>query len=447
MKRLFAGLLAGLLVISLSACGGNQTTAPAPASGTQPSTAPAPAEKITIRWLNSDDPKVYGWEKIYPLFKQKHPNIDVEIIHVPNFRAMHDKGKAMMAANDAPDIIRIDDDFVAGYAVRDLLLPLDDLFTKHKFDTKGYHQDFRGWARVNGKQYALPIGMHARALFVNEDMFKAAGVPLPPTKWADPSWKWNDMLNSAKKLSKPDQGIYGVSILNDNGFEETWSRSNGGMGTYAKDGRSLALADDVSIEAYQWLADLIHVHKVHPPYSSYTQMPIVDQFVAGRVAMFMGTNGNINNLRKKIGNKFTWSIRPLPMQKTVMVEGSINTHAIPKNAKNPDAAFLFLKFLTSEESQKIIASTNWAFPVHPEWAEKYYVQPNQAPKNQEVFVEGWKKYFMPVAKTVNDEQVTNLYRRPMQAAWAGEKKVAEILKPIKAEADKLLKEFPDAKLN
>lgn len=437
MRRVLA-LVTVLAVFLLAACGGSKPSG----TGSQ-----ASGQTVTIRFIGSSNPENFRFEELQKLFEEQNPDIKVEYLYTPD-RA-EDKLKAMMSAGDAPDIARVNDDYVVAYAVRDLARPMDDLIAKYgPQKDSSYYPSFWDWAKVNGKHYSWTIGYANRAMFVNVDLFEQHGVPLPPKKWEDPSWNWDALVATAKKLTIDTNGdgkpeIWGVSIFNDTGAEETFTISNGGTGIYAKGGRTFTLGEGKNLEAMQWLQELATVHKVHPLKSEFTQQKADDMFAAGKIAMIFLDARLSYTLNKKIGDKFRWAIRSVPMSQKGVVEGSLDTYIIPKNAKYPDQAFQFLKFLTEEPAQKIMAEAGYIAPVKHEWTAKYFGAKGQMPMDANVLVEGMTKYWVSVAKATNVELARGIYRRELDKAWNGEEPMADVLKRVTPEVNQLLKEFPD----
>jgi multiple sugar transport system substrate-binding protein len=80
-----------------------------------------------------------------------------------------------------------------------------------------------------------------------------------------------------------------------------------------------------------------------------------DAFIAGKVGMIIDGSFAINTI--KSGAKFDWGVIPLPVMKDNGIRsnfGSYWVNGITKNAKGDklDAAVKFLKFLTSEATQR-----------------------------------------------------------------------------------------------
>lgn len=405
------------------------------------------AKKVTVTWMNMEDPKRFDLDGLVREFNKIEPDIEIKYIYTPT--AFDEKLKAMMAAGTPPDIARINDDYLVGYALHDYLEPLDKYIEKYGPSKKEDYIDFFWeWPIVNGHHYIWINGATSRLFYVNEDLFKAVGLALPPRKWESPQWTWDHMLQTAQKLTQDKNGdkvpdIWGVAIFHDTGCEQTWSMNNGADGIYSKDGRKFTLASPKGIEAMQYLADLAYKYKVHPPKALYDQQSPLDLFAGGKLAMFFADTRVIPYLRQN-AKGFEYAVRPVPMRVRGRQEGSLDTQGIIKGAKNPESAYKWLKFIASEKGQAIIAKSGYTMGLTPRWIEKYFLQTDLLPKDQDVIVESLH-YYTPVPKATEVERARQIYRPKLDNLWNGRQTAEQVLLSVKAEVEKLIANFPDAR--
>lgn len=131
MKKFIALLLALAMVLSMTACGAKEESAPAPAPEAAPEAAPAPEapaaeekEEVSIEvWIAQVD-WADAWDEMEAKFEAEYPYIDVQHVGLgedTTFLA------GRIAANDLPDVIQCNnnvemDKMVAG----DMLVDLSD---------------------------------------------------------------------------------------------------------------------------------------------------------------------------------------------------------------------------------------------------------------------------------------------------------------------------------
>ena len=346
--------------------------------------------------------------------------------------------RTVLSGSNPPNIMRIDDDFVAQYSAQGALADLNPYIKATKFDSANLIQPLYNFAiQPNGQHAAWVVGVQPRVIYYNKTMFKAAGVPLPPTTWTDDGWKWADFLAAAKALTKPDEGIFGCMVLNDLGYEQTWSANNGTDGVYSKDGLKFTLADPAGIEAMQWIADLTNVHYVQPPLGMIRQLNSAQgMFTAQKLGMYFATFGETPFLRKN-ATAFEWDVAPVPGEKKQVAEGSLIVYQVPTKAKDQAATFDALAYLASEEVGDSIVKAAAFIPVNAKSAAKLAPQDGVAPVHITLFADSAEhhsgKNFTAVTATTSV-----MYQPLMDQVWTGEKTAQEVLGGIRAKVEDAL---------
>ncbi|MFI6347471.1 ABC transporter substrate-binding protein [Streptomyces sp. NPDC050560] len=257
------------------------------------------------------------------------------------------KCRTVLGASNPPDLMRIDDDFVASYAKTGRLHDLRDFMRESGLHEADYFATVYNNARQpDGSYVGWSLGMQPRVLFYNKTMFKEAGVPLPPTTWTDEGWKWADFLDAAKKLSLPDKR-WGACVLDDSGFEMIFTVNNGGTGRWSKDGRRFTLADPADAEGYQFVADLTCEHDAQPRWSELQQDGKgAEMFAAGQIGMIQRVSTFVDFFRQNVKD-FEWDIAPIPGQVRQQTYANQIVFAIPAKAAHKEQAWQLLHYLTS----------------------------------------------------------------------------------------------------
>ncbi|GAA1489799.1 ABC transporter substrate-binding protein [Brachybacterium sacelli] len=121
-----------------------------------------------------------------------------------------DKLATQVAGGEAPDVIQMDEGYLAEYASREILL---DLATS-EVDTSAFEQAALDAGRVEDGLFALNAGINAPVLLANPEVFETAGVDLPD----DTTWTWEDLVDIATRLSQSTpEGTYGVQQFGTGG--------------------------------------------------------------------------------------------------------------------------------------------------------------------------------------------------------------------------------------
>lgn len=149
-----------------------------------------------------------------------------------------------------------------------------------------------GAATVGGGQLGVPVGIHTRTLAYNRDMFESAGLGTDPQLQTP-----EDMVEAAKSVTDPANDIWGVGIYmgpTRATIELSFAPLVWHYGGEFFDAGSMeaTLTSDASLQAVQFLSDLVHKHKVTPPYnfapdSTYDDVVLTD-FVEGTIAQGVG---------------------------------------------------------------------------------------------------------------------------------------------------------------
>ena len=104
-------------------------------------------------------------------YQKDHPNVTIKG-EFGEWSGYWDKLATTVAANDAPDIIQMDEKYLREYADRGALL---DLKKADGLDTAKFEPDTLGAGEFDGGLYGLNAGINSFAVIANPAVFKAAG--------------------------------------------------------------------------------------------------------------------------------------------------------------------------------------------------------------------------------------------------------------------------------
>ncbi|OFT49562.1 sugar ABC transporter substrate-binding protein [Brachybacterium sp. HMSC06H03] len=114
-----------------------------------------------------------------------------------------DKLATQVAGGDTPDILQMDEGYLAEYSSRGILADLAEA----SIDTAGIDPDALEAGRVDGGLFALNAGINAPVLLANPAVFEEAGVEMPD----DTTWTWDDLVDIATRISESTaEGTFGV---------------------------------------------------------------------------------------------------------------------------------------------------------------------------------------------------------------------------------------------
>lgn len=205
------------VAMCLTGCGSSVSDSTA---GKTAAVTPAKGKvSLTIDWWGADS-RVKVTEQAIQAFESKHPNITVETQY-SDWSGYWDKLATNSAGGNAPDIMQMDELYLASYASQGSLFDMDRV--SNYLNLNHMDSSLRGMGKVNGKQYAAPISSTPLGIVVNMDVLSKLGLNLPDTK----HWTWDDLISFAKEVTTKSNGqITGIAPLNNGMGLQIWARQN-----------------------------------------------------------------------------------------------------------------------------------------------------------------------------------------------------------------------------
>jgi multiple sugar transport system substrate-binding protein len=357
-KRFTAAGAALTAFLLLTACGGGGGTGDTGASGTYQAPASNTQATLTIsNWGNPGDEKIYN--AAIARFTKRYPSVKVKnnFTQVVNWGDYINKIQASIASGDAPDIINIATEGVEYGLDKKLYQSLNN-YIKQDSSVQALVNDvspalLKGFSK-NGETYLLPNNWNTMLVYYNPALFAKAGIARP----AD-NWTWQDFLGIAKKLTTTSGGnqVYGFSIPTYTFAYMPWIYSNNAS-TASDDLKTPTLDSPGTVEAIQFIADLVYKEKVAP---NPTGGDPTSLFQAGKVAM---TAAPANLAATLAANKgFKYDVLPMPANKSNTNVFGAAGFAMYSQSKNKDLSWELLKELASQETQKQWAISGTSNPT------------------------------------------------------------------------------------
>jgi multiple sugar transport system substrate-binding protein len=297
-----------------------------------------------------------AWEPVFKAFNDSHPDIEARYEALGgNYGPDYLQNlQTRIAAGTAPDVFFVLDGYVAGFAERGVIDPIDDLVTSAGIDLSSYYDAHIEGLRYNDQLWGLPRDGAPVAMFYNVDAFDAAGVSYP-----DDTWDWDTFLDAAQKLTQRDGDGRAVMLGAARGEWVNWVWQAGGD-IFNEDKSKCLLDQPEAIAGLQFLQDLVITHKVAPSADDLADQDQQAMFIGGRLATLFGARGSLGSVCQA---EFKFNAAITPMGKIRMGRTNDGPTALNANSKNKEAAFELLKFICSEEGQRLkIKDSGFAFP-------------------------------------------------------------------------------------
>ncbi|HVG96827.1 MAG TPA: sugar ABC transporter substrate-binding protein, partial [Chloroflexota bacterium] len=303
-------------------------------------------------------------QQVNNLFSQKFPKIKVNVAPQPSNG--YDGVIASFAAGAAPDSLWVAGQYGPRLYDSDELIDLTDRFKVAKMDlqTDYISSKLELW---QGKIRGVPETVSPHAWFYNKTMLKQGGGKDP---WDDlkGDWAWADLLDGAKRTTKEGQDQWGIQL----DYTSPWYQ-NGGF-IWTNDGKLIDTAPDPSnwrkwrytfssprsMEAFQFIYDLLHTHKVMMSKEDATRVtpPGSTPWLGGKVWSFENSSGQLSQPRKN-PPVFDWDVAPIPRAKAGGRAGvplwSGNPTGIWKGGKLQDAAWEWARFKAQDDAQNFFS--------------------------------------------------------------------------------------------
>lgn len=310
------------------------------------------------------------------LFHERYPWITIEMLQFPNRRAYREALALAFASEDAPDVF-IRPSNLSQMIEDEWIQPLDPWITaewKEKFPEGSFAETKNVW---QGKTYSFPafaIGF-PRMLFINEDMFRQAGLIHDNGDILTPK-TWGELRSMAAQVTEAGSGeFYGIGIgIKDSRNMGWWfdlaSLAGTPMTPYDFDFRTGQYVYGTH-SGYAQVIELLLGMKadgsVYPYESTLDDSNLYVYFDQGKFAIFMSGSHVISNLEKDFPDFQDYQVIPLPVpdqgQKGDMqLLPGIGVYFMSSRTAHPDETWLWLDWLSSREFHKrmVVHASNFS---------------------------------------------------------------------------------------
>ncbi|MFN3988402.1 MAG: ABC transporter substrate-binding protein [Rhodocyclaceae bacterium] len=429
MRKLFSGLNHLAAGLGLAA-----TLAAAPVAATEltffyPVAVGGPVTKIV------DD--------MAAAFEQEHPGIRVKPVYSGSYQDTITKVLTAMKGGDAPQVSVLLSTDMYTLIDEDAIVPFDELAQSDddRAWMAGFYPGFMKNSQTGDQTWGIPFQRSTVVMYWNKALFAEAG--LDPQR---PPQTWAELVEYGNKLTRRDAAgnvtTWGVQVPSS-GFPywlfQTFTTQNGVELMNAAGTETYFDRPEV-IEALQFWVDLSRTHGIHPPgVVEWGTTP--KDFFERKAAIIYTTTGNLTNIRNNAGFDFGVAMLPAGKQRGTPTGGG-NFH-IFKNAtpEQREAAFKFVKWMTTPERAAewaiatgyvAVSPAAWDTPVM-----KDYVSEFPAP----LVARDQLEFAVAELSTHENQRVTKALNDGLQAALTGTKSPAQAMQEAQREAERILRAY------
>ncbi len=349
-----------LLTTAFAACGGDSGSA-ASAGG-----------KTTVKYMT--------WESTttnaaIDAAMKKFSDANITISRVESPSSDYDqKISSMIQSQSLPDFFWCGNDQEQNWGQQGILFDWSSYINKTtgSFNKSNFAPaSLQNWYSADGsKLYGLPTLMNTYGYFYNEDMLKAAGVPIPTT-----AWTYDDLFAATKALTKKDggkvtqYGAYGGPYT-DPFLIGHYAQSAGGANfTDRVVSPTKVTADAKFAEGLEKFAAGVQAGNFTSP--TYTISDTNAAFLAGKLPLLWGGQWNAATFMTSKPS-FKIGFAPMPSAgKPVQIYDAVGICS-PSSISNPDAVWKVMIYLETQGWKDILAGSPVAPAAYQPASSTYY---------------------------------------------------------------------------
>lgn len=290
-------------------------------------------------------------EEIIDDFNASQDKIEVKYSYQP-WGDIWTKSLSSITAGNPPDVIVQDINSVAQRAEAQQATNLSE-YIEEGFSDEFYPQL---WDTVEyeGDAYAVPFNTDTQVIFYNKTLFKEAGISeeqLPQT--------WEELETVARKLD-----VKNGDDFEQIGFYPLWNlgadvwalNADDGVSWFDKD-ENVKIDTDNKVEALEWILDWQEyygqdtINRLEAEFGS----GVADPFISGLVAMRAQNINYYSSLAENAPDDFEFGVIQIPEKESGSGHWSWGggfVLEVPYGAKDPEASYEFIKYLSTPEVQE-----------------------------------------------------------------------------------------------
>lgn len=341
-----------------------------------------PKNVVEINFMGPGGPIAGAFDDVVRAFERKSREDNARDPSKPVYRIVSGQDAAYdmtgdttrfllsVAGGEPPDVVKFDRYAIAEWAARDAFLSLDELVATEQATThpdavrrENFYSNVWDEASYKGHIYAVPCDVDCRVLVYNKDMLRRAGL-VDAKGEALPPRTWEELREYSKKLNRYEDGLLKTIGFAPN-FGNSWLYMFGWMAGarfMSADGTKCLINEAPVVRALTFMRDIYNDAGGYAKvlaFQSGFQGGYLDPLLQGKVAMKIDTSLQMA-FYSQYGRDLDLGVAPAPLPADRLAAGVDKVtwsggfaFAIPRNARNRDAAWDFIRFATSERGFRL----------------------------------------------------------------------------------------------
>lgn len=308
--------------------------------------------------------------------------IHVDLYPAPAATLLEEASRSLALGESTYDIL----DFPPSWTMPDWvnagwIVPLDDVIPSRIKEQ--WYAPLIPSTMKDGKTYFIRHQVEVRMLMYRKDLFESAGLDGPPKDW-------DELVEFAKKLTVDKDGdgnidqwgyAYSADPSGETVLETFGSFLNMAGGKMWNEDGSAAFNSPEGEAALQFMADLVHKHKVTPPgVITYREGPLDDLLIGGNVAMAELDNSLMKRTLDAAPSDSIMVTAPIARKadmvpgKDVYYGGKGIAYCVNSNSKHIEAAKRLAVFVGGYMANWLEGAVELNFPANKEVLKSPYLQ-------------------------------------------------------------------------
>ncbi|MGH3756862.1 ABC transporter substrate-binding protein [Actinophytocola sp.] len=411
-------ILAIPVLLVLSACAGG------PAAGDDgDATAP-----ITVQ-VGADPEQAAVYRSLVTAYREAGGG-EVELVTVARDDHLTRLSTAF-ASGDAPDVFLINYREYAPFARRGAVRPIGPLLERERVDMAGYYEEPLRAFTYDGALQCMPQNISSLVVYWNRGLFEQARVPPPRA-----GWSWDEFVATARALTTG--GVKGVGI--DASITRMAPFIWGSGGDIVDDDEAptrTTLHEPGARAALDAVVDLMGTGAT-PNKEQLAAQGLPEQFMTGKLAMFLSSRVEVPELREQRGLDFDVAALPVMGEPASVLHS--DAYCVASGSENAAAAARFVAYAVGRQGQTITALGGRTVPsLRSVATSPAFLSPAREPASSQVFLDAIP-HLRHTPVTPSWPEVEDVIGTQLERAFADGVPLDEVLAEIQEQADPLLRD-------
>jgi multiple sugar transport system substrate-binding protein len=322
---------------------------------------------------NATDPRSVAQTKMIAEFERQNPNIKVRVVVDPTGA---NGARILRTRADSPDVVRATSFQMPEYVATGSLLQLDDLVKRDKVDPNDWLLPLAA-GMVDGHVYGLPQDYRIPILIYRKKLLDEAKVTPPRT--------WPEVCDTGAKLTKNNVMGYAIPLGTTGGIGGAQAFGELYLSTllaapdgkyFGADNKTIAFSKESFVRGAQMIKDQFLKCKSTPMASlQFGFNEVHDGLRSGTIAMATFGLYRYRTIQAQgAGDDLSWAPPPgfTPDERATVYGFQLTINGL---SKQKEAAWQFVKFMTTPAAQAIAAQGGEVVARASAYTDPYFSSP------------------------------------------------------------------------